>query len=80
MTGSQFASILKSIQEVRTEISARLDAIDGRLREVEVDLARAVTAEEISKESGIALRWKVGIAVSAVGILVSLMLKILEAL
>jgi tetrahydromethanopterin S-methyltransferase subunit G len=80
VTGSQFASILKSIQEVRTEISARLDAIDGRLREVEVDLARAVTAEEISKESGIALRWKVGIAVSAVGILVSLMLKILEAL
>lgn len=80
MTGSQFSSILKSIQEVRTEISARLDAIDARLRDVEVDLARSATAEEISKETGIALRWKVGIAVSAVGILVSLMLKILEAL
>ena len=80
MTGSQFSSILKSIQEVRTEISARLDAIDARLRDVEVDLARSATAEEISKETGIAVRWKVGIAVSAVGILVSLMLKILEAL
>ena len=80
MTGSQFSSILKSIQEVRTEISARLDAIDARLRDVEVDLARSATAEEISKESGIALRWKVGIAVSAVGILITLIMKILEAL
>ena len=80
MTGSQFSSIRKSIQEVRTEISTRLDAIDARLRHVEVDLARAATAEEISKESGIALRWKVGITVSAVGILITLIMKILEAL
>jgi hypothetical protein len=80
LTGSQFANILKSIQEVRTEISSRLDAIDGRLRDVEVAVAKSSTAEEISKESGIAVRWKVGIAVSAVGILVSLTLKILEAL
>jgi ElaB/YqjD/DUF883 family membrane-anchored ribosome-binding protein len=80
MTGSQFSSILKSIQEVRTEISARLDAIDERLRDVEVDIARATTAEQISTESGIALRWKVGIAVSAVGILLSLLMKLLEVL
>lgn len=80
MTGSQFSSILKSIQEVRTEIASRLDAIDERLRAVEVDLAKASTAEEISKESGIAVRWKVGILVSAVGIIVSLAMKILEAL
>lgn len=80
MTGSQFSSILKSIQEVRTEISSRLDAIDARLRDVEVDLARSATAEEISKETGIAVRWKVGIAVSAVGILITLVMKILEAL
>lgn len=80
MTGSQFANILQSIQEVRTEISSRLDAIDGRLRDVEVAVAKSSTAEEISKESGIALRWKVGITVSAVGILITLILKILEAL
>jgi tetrahydromethanopterin S-methyltransferase subunit G len=80
VTGSQFASILKSIQEVRTEIAARLDTIDERLRDVEVDLAKATTAEEISKEAGIAVRWKVGILVSAVGIIVSLVMKILEAL
>lgn len=80
MTGSQFASILKSIQEVRSEISARLDAIDERLRAVEVDIAKATTAEQISKESTIALRWKVGITVSAVGILISLALKLLEVL
>jgi DNA-binding ferritin-like protein len=80
VTGSQFSSILKSIQEVRTEIASRLDAIDERLRAVEVDLAKASTAEEISKESGIAVRWKVGILVSAVGIIVSLAMKILEAL
>lgn len=80
MTGSQFASILKSIQEVRTEISARLDLIDERLRAVEVDLARSATADEISKESGIALRWKMGIAVSAVGIVISLIMKLLEVL
>lgn len=80
MTGSQFASILKSIQEVRTEITTRLDAIDERLREVEVDLARNETAEEISKEAGIALRWRVGIAVSAVGIVLSLLMKLLEVL
>jgi DNA-binding ferritin-like protein len=80
VTGSQFSSILKSIQEVRTEIASRLDAIDERLRAVEVDLAKASTAEEISKESGIAVRWKLGILVSAVGILISLVMKILEAL
>ena len=80
MTGSQFANILKSIQEVRTEITTRLDAIDERLRSVEVDLARNATADEISKEAGIALRWKVGIAVSAVGIVISLMMKLLEVL
>lgn len=80
MTGSQFANILKSIQEVRTEITTRLDAIDERLRAVEVDLARNATAEEISKEAGIALRWRVGIAVSAVGIVISLLMKLLEVL
>ena len=80
MTGSQFANILKSIQEVRTEITTRLDAIDERLRAVEVDLARNATADEISKEAGIALRWKVGIAVSAVGIVLSLLMKLLEVL
>lgn len=80
MTGSQFASILKSIQEVRTEITERLDAIDQRLRAVEVDLAKNATAEEISKEASIAVRWKLGILVSAVGILISLILKVLEAL
>ena len=79
MTGSQFANILQSIQEVRTEISSRLDAIDGRLRDVEVAVARSSTAEEISKEAGIAVRWKVGITVSAVGILLSLLIKLLEA-
>jgi DNA-binding ferritin-like protein len=80
VTGSQFSNILKSIQEVRTEIATRLDAIDERLRAVEVDLARSATADEISKESGIALRWKVGIAVSAVGIVLSLAMKLLEVL
>lgn len=80
MTGSQFANILKSIQEVRTEITTRLDAIDERLRSVEIDLARSATADEISKEAGIALRWKVGIAVSAVGIVLSLLMKLLEVL
>lgn len=79
MTGSQFSNILQSIQEIRTEISSRLDAIDGRLRDVEVAVAKAATAEEISRESGIAVRWKVGIAVSAVGILLSLLIKLLEA-
>ena len=80
MTGSQFSNILKSIQEVRTEIATRLDAIDERLRAVEVDLARSATADEISKEAGMAVRWKVGIAVSAVGILISLLMKVLELL
>jgi tetrahydromethanopterin S-methyltransferase subunit G len=80
LTGSQFSNILQSIQEVRTEISSRLDAIDSRLRDVEVAVAKSSTAEEISKESGIALRWKVGIAVSAVGIMLSLLMKLLEVL
>lgn len=80
MTGSQFSNILKSIQEVRTEIATRLDAIDERLRAVEVDIARSATADEISKEAGMAVRWKVGIAVSAVGILISLLMKVLELL
>jgi len=80
LTGSQFSNILQSIQEVRTEISSRLDAIDSRLRDVEVAVAKSSTAEEISKESGMAVRWKVGITVSAVGILISLLMKVLELL
>lgn len=80
MTSSHFTTLLQAIQDVRSDVSSRLDKIEDRLREVEV---YQVSQEAVDKERtdvGISVRWRVGIAVSAVGAVVSIVLKILELL
>jgi tetrahydromethanopterin S-methyltransferase subunit G len=80
MTNSHFHSLLDALQEVRSDLSSRLERIEERLREVEAFQHKAEALNSSGKDSSIALRWKIGILVSAVGILVSLTIKILEAM
>jgi len=80
MTGTQFQTILRSIEEVRKDVSLRLDAIEDRLRAVEVDQAKASALRAARKESGMDVRWKVGIFVSAVGAIASLIVGIWQSL
>ena len=80
MTNSQFTTLLNAINDVRTEVSSRLEAIELRLRTVEIDQAKASAIRNASRDAGLALRWRLGIAVSAVGIVVSLAMKLLEVL
>lgn len=80
MTNSQFNTLLNAINDVRTEVSSRLEAIELRLRVVEIDQAKASAISNESRDAGLALRWRLGIAVSAVGIVVSLAMKLLEVL
>jgi hypothetical protein len=80
VTSSHFTTLLQAIQDVRSDVSARLEKIEDRLREVE---AFQISSQAVDKERtvvGISVRWKVGIAVSAVGAVVSITLKILELL
>jgi len=80
VTHSQFTTLLNAINDVRTEVTARLDAIDLRIRTVEIDQAKASAIRNASRDAGLALRWRLGITVSAVGIVVSLAMKLLEVL
>jgi len=80
MTNSHFHSLLTAIQEVRSDLSDRLERIEERLRDVETFQHRSEAIDNVSKESSIALRWKLGIAVSAVGMVISLLMKLLEVL
>jgi len=80
MTNSQFTTLLNAINDVRTEVTSRLDAIEMRIRVVEIDQAKASAVRHASRDAGLALRWRLGIAVSAVGIVVSLTMKLLEVL
>jgi len=80
VTNSHFHSLLDALQEVRSDLSSRLERIEERLREVETFQHKAEALNSAGKDSSIALRWKIGILVSAVGILVSLAMKILEAM
>ena len=78
MTGSQFTTILNAIESVRSDLSEKLDTIDARLRTVEVDQARASAIVENDKEETIGVQWKVGIAVSAVGVVATLIVSLFQ--
>jgi hypothetical protein len=77
MTNSQFTTLLNAIEGVRCELSAKLEAIEERLRTVEVDQAKVSAVAADSKERGLAVQWKVGIAVSAVGVVATLVVSLL---
>jgi hypothetical protein len=78
MTGSQFTTILTAIENVRTDLSAKLDTIEERLRTVEVDQAKASAVVENNNDRTIGVQWKVGIAVSAVGVVATLIVSLLQ--
>ena len=80
MTSSHFTTLLQAIQDVRSDVSSRLDKIEDRLREVETFQISEQAVDKERTDVGISVRWKVGIAVSAVGAVVSITLKILELL
>jgi anti-sigma-K factor RskA len=77
MTSSHFHSLLEAIREVRSDLSERLDRIEDRLREVESFQHRAEAVDETRQKDSLALRWRVGIAVSAAGAIVTVVLKVL---
>lgn len=78
MTGSQFTTLLNAIEGVRSDLSAKLDTIDARLRTVEVDQAKASAIVENDKEETIGVQWKIGIAVSAVGVVATLIVSLFQ--
>ena len=78
MTGSQFTTLLTAIEDVRKDLSTKLDTIDARLRTVEVDQAKASAIVENDKEETIGVQWKIGIAVSAVGVVATLIVSLFQ--
>lgn len=80
MIPSHFGTLLSELRAVRTELSERLDKIEERLREVETFQISSEAVDKERKDVGISVRWKVGIAVSAMGAVISIVLKILELL
>ena len=78
MTSSHFHSLLEAIESVRSDLSEKLDTIDARLRSVEVDQAKTSAIVENNKERTFGVQWKVGIAVSAVGVVATLVISLLQ--
>jgi len=78
MTSSHFHSLLEAINGVRSDLSERLDRIEERLREVERFQSETEAVKQNRQESILSLRWKVGIAVSAAGTVIALILKLLD--
>ena len=77
MTGSQFSTLLNAIEDVRKDLSAKLDSIEERLRIVEVDQAKASAIVENNNDRTSGVQWKLGIAVSAVGVVATLIVSLL---
>lgn len=78
MTGSQFTTLLTAIEDVRKDLSAKLDTIEQRLRTVEVDQAKASAIVDNARERSLGVQWKVGIAVSAVGVVATLIVSLFQ--
>ena len=77
MTSSHFHSLLDAINEVRSDLSGRLDRIEERLREVEAFQHRLEAVDDTRQDAFLSLRWKVGIAVSAIGTTATVALRFL---
>ena len=77
MTSSHFHSLLDAINEVRSDLSGRLDRIEERLRAVESFQHRLEAIDDTRQDASLSLRWKVGIAVSAIGTTATVALRFL---
>ena len=78
MSYAQFQALMEAIANVRSELTQKLDRIEMRLREVEDFQTKAEALEEAGQERSIALRWRVGIAVSALGAVLSLIVQVIK--
>jgi len=78
MSYAQFQALLEAIATVRAELTERLDRIEERLREVEDFQTKSEALEEAGQERSIALRWRVGIAISALGAVMSFILQVIK--
>ena len=69
---------MEAIASVRSELTERLDRIEARLRDVEDFQTKVEALEEAGQERSIALRWRVGIAISALGAVLSLIVQVIK--
>jgi hypothetical protein len=76
MNQGQLQVILVAIAESRKELSERLEAVDTRLRSVELYQASTTSAqktrEKLEDAQSLTVQWKVGIVVSVLGALLAL--------
>jgi len=59
---------------------SRLDAIDERLREVELYQAGNKAVRKTRQDEGIDVKWRLGIIASLIGSLITLVTKVIELL
>jgi citrate lyase alpha subunit len=78
MSYAQFQALMAAINDVRSDLTERLDRIELRLRDVEDYRTKAEALEEAGQERSIALRWRVGIAISALGAVMSFILQVIK--
>jgi citrate lyase alpha subunit len=78
MSYAQFQALMAAINDVRSDLTERLDRIELRLRDVEDFQTKAEALEEAGQDRSIALRWRVGIAVSALGAVMSFIIQVIK--
>ena len=78
MSYAQFQALMAAINNVREDLTERLDRIEMRLREVENFQTKSEALDEAGRERSIALRWRVGIAISALGAVMSFILQVIK--
>lgn len=77
MTSSHFHSLLSAINDVRSDMTERLDRIEERLRAVEKFQHEVEIVDETRQKDSLSLRWRVGIAISAIGTIVTVAMRLL---
>jgi len=76
MNQGQLHTILTAIKDTRHELAERIEAVDARLRSVELYQASTTSAqktrEKLEDAQSLTVQWKVGIVVSILGALLAL--------
>ena len=76
MNQGQLHTILTAISDTRHELVERIEAVDARLRSVELYQASTTSAqktrEKLEDSKSLEVQWKVGIVVSILGALLAL--------
>jgi len=75
---AQFQALMEAISSVRSDLTERLDRIEERLREVENIQAQEKALSESRQQAIVSVRWKLGIAVSAAGVITTLVLQLIR--